>query len=240
MRYAWWEALARRSVAWSSSLSLAERAPSDPAPQACLSGVTSPLVRRGPVSYSDYRYLVRSDLYRHDGATGLSGFLRNAVLSPGFQYSFWMRTAAFLSSRAILRFGLGHLARLVLRHYSLKYGISIPWRTRIGPGFYIGHFGQIVVNYRSAIGRNCNISQGVTIGQANRGLRKGYATIGDNVYIGPGAKIVGNVRIGNNVAIGANCVATKDVPDNAVLVGVPGRVMSSEGSAGYINWTDYR
>jgi serine O-acetyltransferase len=192
------------------------------------------------MSYSEYWYLVRSDLHRHEGAAGLSGFLGNAILNPGFQYAFWMRTAAFLSSRRILRFGFGHFARLVLRHYSLKYGISIPWRTRIGPGFYIGHFGQIVVHYLSVIGRNCNISQGVTVGQANRGPRKGHATIGDNVYIGPGAKIVGSVNVGNDVAIGANCVVTRDGPDNAVVVGVPGQVISNDGSTGYVNWTDYR
>jgi len=191
------------------------------------------------MSFSEYRFLVRSDLYRHDGSTGPSGFLRNMILNPGFEYTFWMRTSAFLSSRRILRFGFGHFARLVLRHCSYKYGISISWRTKIGPGLYIGHFGQIVVHDRSVIGKNCNISQGVTIGQANRGPRKGYATIGDYVYIGPGAKIVGNVKVGNNVAIGANCVVTKDFPDNAVVVGVPGRIISSEGSAGYINWTDY-
>jgi len=63
--------------------------------------------------------------------------------------------------------------------------------------------------------------------------------IGDNVYIGPGAKIIGNIKIGNNAAIGANCVVTKDVPENGVVVGVPGRVISFEGSAGYINKTNY-
>jgi serine O-acetyltransferase len=191
------------------------------------------------MSLSEYRHLVNSDLYRHEGASGFYGLLRHAVLTPGFQYSFWMRTAAFLSSRRILRVGVGHLARLVLRHYSLKYGISIPWRTKIGPGYYIGHFGQIVVHQQAAIGANCNISQGVTVGQANRGPRKGYATIGENVYIGPGAKIVGNVRIGNNAAIGANCVVTKDVPDNAVVAGVPAHVVSHNGSQDYVNWTDY-
>jgi len=151
-----------------------------------------------------------------------------------------MRTAAFLSSRRVLRFGVGHLARLVLRHYFLKYGISVPWRTKVGAGFYIGHFGQIVVHDQAVIGTNCNISQGVTLGQANRGPRKGYPVVGDCVYLGPGAKLVGSVRVGNNVAVGANCVVTKDVPDNAVVVGVPGRVVSYEGSKGYVNWTDYR
>ena len=74
---------------------------------------------------------------------------------------------------------------------------------------------------------------------ANRGTNKGYPVLGDNIYIGPGAKIVGAVRIGNNVAIGANCVVTKHVPDNSVVVGVPGKVISQEGSIGYVNRTDY-
>lgn len=84
-----------------------------------------------------------------------------------------------------------------------------------------------------------HLSQQVTIGVVNRGKMKGYPTIGDNVYIGPGAKVIGNVHVGNNVAIGANCVVTKDVPDNAVVVGIPGQVISYEGSTGYINKTDY-
>ena len=73
----------------------------------------------------------------------------------------------------------------------------------------------------------------------NRGKKKGYPQLGDNVYIGPGAKIIGAIRIGNNVAIGANCVVTKDIPDNAVVVGIPGKVISNQGSVGYVNRTDY-
>lgn len=96
-----------------------------------------------------------------------------------------------------------------------------------------------MINEAVSIGRNCNISQGVTLGQANRGKRKGAPIIGDNVYIGAGAKIIGKVKIGNNVAIGANCVVTKDIPDNAVVVGVPGKVISYEGSKYYINRTEY-
>ncbi len=118
-------------------------------------------------------------------------------------------------------------------------GIDIPFSTEIGSGFYIGHFGGIIVNDKSVIGKNCNISQGVTLGQANRGKNKGYPTLGDNVYLGPGAKIVGAVKIGNNVAIGANCVVTKDVPDNSVVVGIPGKIISKEGAVGYVNKTDY-
>lgn len=145
-----------------------------------------------------------------------------------------MRLAASTRENKLL-LPLHIFARLRLRHYQFKYGIQIPSRTKIGRGFYIGHFGGIVVNGATVIGKNCNISQGVTIGQANRGPRKGCAIIGDNVYIGPGAKIVGHVNIGNNVAIGANAVVTKDIPDNAVVAGVPARIISMDGSEGYIN-----
>ena len=96
-----------------------------------------------------------------------------------------------------------------------------------------------MVNGKSVIGKNCNISQGVTLGKANRGKYIGYPSIGDNVYIGPGAKIVGAVRIGCNVAIGANCVVTKDILDNSVVVGIPGKVISDKGATSYINKTDY-
>jgi len=144
-----------------------------------------------------------------------------------------------MKQNRVLRHGFAFLVNRIVSHYTFKYGISIPPETVIGSGFYIGHFGGIVVSPKSKIGKNCNISQGVTIGQTNRGSRKGFPIIGNNVYIGPGAKIIGGVTIGNDVAVGANCVVTKDVPDNAVVVGVPGRVISYDGSRGYINNTDY-
>ena len=75
----------------------------------------------------------------------------------------------------------------------------------------------------------------MTIGQSNRGDRRGVPTIGSRVYIGPGAKIIGNIQIGNNVAIGANAVVTKDVPDNAVVAGIPARIISMDGADGYVD-----
>ncbi len=189
--------------------------------------------------FEEYKFLVYSDLYRLIGRSNLRALIRFMVRGESFKYVFWMRTCRYASTRRWLRYTLLPLARFFLHRLKYKLGISIPYTTQIGPGFYIGHFGGIVVNSHSVIGKNCNMSHGVTLGQANRGSRKGYPQIGDNVYIGPGAKIVGNVKIGNNVAIGANCVVTRDVPDNAVVVGIPGRVISSQGSAGYVNFTDY-
>jgi serine O-acetyltransferase len=150
-----------------------------------------------------------------------------------------MRTYRYTKSISLLKYTLYPIAKLMLRHLTFKLGIMIPPSTEIGSGFYIGHFGGINIHEKSVIGKNCDISQGVTLGQANRGKNKGYPTLGDFIYVGPGAKIVGAVKIGNNVAIGANCVVTKDIPDNSVVVGVPGRVISQKGSAEYVIRTDY-
>ena len=89
------------------------------------------------------------------------------------------------------------------------------------------------------IGKNCNISHGITIGVINTGNKKGCPVIGDNVYIGPGAKIIGRIMIGNNSAISPNSVVTNDVPDNATVVAIPPRMVFLNGSKGYINKTDY-
>jgi serine O-acetyltransferase len=192
-----------------------------------------------PMTFREYRFLVLSDLYRITGNTRRTALLRHLFGGESYRYNFWLRTCRYARGHAVLRYTVYPFARLMHGHLTYRMGISIPPATEIGSGFYIGHFGGIVVSCHAVIGRNCNISQGVTIGRANRGRNKGYPVLGDNVYIGPGAVIAGSVRVGNNVAIGANCVVTSDVPDDAVVVGIPGRVISRDGSAGYVNRTDY-
>jgi serine O-acetyltransferase len=189
--------------------------------------------------FKDYKFLIYSDLYRITGTVKATTLLWYILRGGSFKYNFWLRTCLYTKSSPMLKYSFYPFARFFLGRLIYKLGISIPPDTKIGSGFYIGHFGGIVVNGQSVIGKNCNISQGVTLGQANRGRNKGYPTLGDNIYIGPGAKIVGAVKIGNNVAIGANCVVTKDIPDNSVVVGIPGKVISQEGSKGYVNRTDY-
>jgi serine O-acetyltransferase len=192
-----------------------------------------------PMTFRQYRYLVLSDLYRITGNARWALLPRYLLWGESYRYNFWMRTCAYTKGNPWLKYTAWPIARLMLGHLTYKLGISIPAGTAIGSGFYIGHFGGIVVSQKARIGRNCNISQGVTIGRANRGRNKGYPVLGDNIYIGPGAVIAGSVRIGDNVAIGANCVVTMDIPDNSVVVGVPGRIISQEGSQGYVNRTDY-
>jgi len=187
----------------------------------------------------EYKFLIYSDLYRIAGKAGIGTLLWYLFKGEAFKYNFWLRTCFYFRSNRLSKYLFYPFARFFLNRLQYKFGISIPVATIIGSGFYIGHFGGVVVNGNSIIGKNCNISHGVTLGLANRGRNLGCPTLGDNVYIGPGAKIVGAVKIGNNVAIGANCVVTKDIPDNSVVVGIPGKVISQIGSTGYITRIDY-
>lgn len=109
----------------------------------------------------------------------------------------------------------------------------MPIETKIGKGLYIGHWGGIVVHPDTIIGDNCNLSQGVTMGEGGR-EKRGSPQIGNRVYIGPGAKIFGPVTLGNDVAVGANAVVTKSLEDTAVVGGVPARVISHKGSRDFV------
>lgn len=112
---------------------------------------------------------------------------------------------------------------LVLVPLKLMTGIEIYPETKIGPGFYIEHYGTIFIAPTTVIGRNCTIFQGVTIGADLGGHKAGI--IGENVIIGAGAKVIGDITVGNNVIIGANAVVTRDVEDNVVVAGVPAVVI---------------
>jgi serine O-acetyltransferase len=105
------------------------------------------------------------------------------------------------------------LAAAGWRLWGIIGGISIPLRTRIGGGLQMAHTSGIVINVRTRIGCNCDIFQGVTIGEA----RGGFPTIGDHVTIGPGATILGAVTIGDGARIGPNALVIHDVPPGAVV-----------------------
>jgi serine O-acetyltransferase len=138
--------------------------------------------------------------------------------------------------RAVCLYRWGHyffeknlriLARLC-QHLMLHTAhCSISVAARIGPGLTVRHVGDIVVGGRSVIGSRFDIRQGVTIG-GNTGKQvdgRSQPLIGDDVRVGAGAKILGPVRIGNGVIVGANSVVVSDVPDEAVVVGIPARVI---------------
>ena len=126
--------------------------------------------------------------------------------------------------------------RLIYRISANKSHIEISSKSKIGYGLYIGHPYCITVNPSAVIGNNCNIHKGVTIGQENRGARKGVPTIGDCVWIGINSTVVGNITIGNDVLIAPNTFVNCDVPDHSVVFGNPCVIKSKENATvDYIN-----
>lgn len=106
-----------------------------------------------------------------------------------------------------------------------ELSIQIPYSTSIGQGFVIKHYGTIVIAPQARIGNNVTILQGVTIGKSHIGDRTGWPTIKDDCIIFAGAKIIGNITIGQGCVVGANAVVIKDVPDNSIVAGVPANVV---------------
>lgn len=139
-----------------------------------------------------------------------------------------LETAKLGPLKPLLRAVHGSL-EVALRFFS---GIHLDRQAEIAPGFYVGHFGSIHVGPGVRIGRHCNISQMCFIAAAEDG--SGAPVIGDRVYLGAGCKIIGNVRIGDGAAIGANAVVVDDVPANGVVAGVPAQLISHKGSGDFI------
>jgi serine O-acetyltransferase len=121
------------------------------------------------------------------------------------------------------------IARLVSQASRFFTGIEIHPGASIGKDFFIDHGMGVVIGETSIIGDNVLLYQGVTLG--GTGLEKGkrHPTVGNNVVIGAGAKILGNINIGDSSYIGANAVVIKDVPANSTVVGVPGRITKQDG-----------
>ncbi len=114
-------------------------------------------------------------------------------------------------------------------------GITIPYQASIGPGLYIGHFGNIVLSSDAVIGQTCNLSQGVTIGVSGRGARRGVPKIGNRVYIAANAVVVGKISIGDDVVIAANSLVIADVPAHTTVMGVPAQVVNTHDSEEYLD-----
>ena len=108
-------------------------------------------------------------------------------------------------------------------------GIEIHPGAKIGRGFFIDHGSGVVIGETAIIGDNVTLFQGATLGGTGKETGKRHPTLGNNIVVGTGAKILGNITIGDNSYIGANAVVIKDVPPNSTVVGVPGRVTKQDG-----------
>lgn len=129
-----------------------------------------------------------------------------------------------------------YLYLILFNVYRKKNLIEISSNLCIDGGAYFGHPFLITINNGTKIGKNCNIHKGVTIGQENRGKRKGCPTIGNCVWIGVNSTIVGKIKIGNNVLIAPNTYVNCDIPDNSVVFGNPCIIKSSlDATKDYVN-----
>lgn len=166
----------------------------------------------------------KKDLYRYYGETG-EPFLKKIWRPLEIKYICAFRKANMCKFPPLKLLYIVKLMRL-----SRKTQIQIPQRTSIGEGFYIGHFGRVIIHPDAKIGKNVNISTGVTIGVQNRGKSKGTPQIGDNCWIGTNAVIVGNVKIGSDVLIAPLAYVNFDVPDHSIVIGNPGKIIHRENA----------
>jgi len=140
----------------------------------------------------------------------------HAVIFYRIAHSLWSMKVPFLPRY------ISQLARFFT-------GIEIHPGARIGEGLFIDHGMGVVVGETAIIGDNVLLYQGVTLGGTGKERGKRHPTIGNNVVVGAGAKILGNITIGDNSYIGSNAVVIKDVPPNSTVVGVPGRITKQDG-----------
>ncbi len=144
--------------------------------------------------------------------------LFHALTAPGFQAVFGYRISRWLG-----KYRIPLLPVIIQRCVEIWTGVSISPRTEIGPGFVIYHFGGIVINAHAVLGRDCTLHHGVTIG--NRVPGGPSPKLGDSVHVGTGAVVLGGITIGNNAEIGANAVVLDSIPDRAIAVGIPAKVV---------------
>lgn len=145
---------------------------------------------------------------------------------------------SYPGTQAVLLHRIAHFFWLIELPFVPRYisnvarnitGIEIHPGAKIGKNFFIDHGGGCVIGETAEIGDNVTLYQGVTLGGTSMRREKRHPTLKDNVVVGAGAKIIGPITIGNNVKIGANSVVITDVPDNSVVVGIPGRVVARNG-----------
>lgn len=141
-------------------------------------------------------------------------------LYPSFKAMLHYRVAHKLYSK-------GHyfLARWVSQRAVRKTGIEIHPGAQIGTGFFIDHGNGVIIGETAVVGNNVTLYQGVTLGGTGKEHGKRHPTVGDNVMISAGAKVLGSFTIGENSKIGAGSVVLEEVPPNSTVVGVPGRVV---------------
>jgi len=155
---------------------------------------------------------IRADLRAYDNRWMEQGFWVMLV----YRFGCWR----YGIKSGLLRKPCSFLYKILFKFVQVLTGIELPCEAVVGRNFIIDHFGGIIISGYAKFGDNCRIRTGVVVG-LRRIEEKCAPVIGDNVDIGVGAKLLGPIKIGNNVLIGANAVVLCDVPDDCIAVGVP-------------------
>ncbi len=146
-----------------------------------------------------------------------------------FLYSGFKAIRSYRKAHWFHTHNMKFIARMISQHSRRKTGIEIHPGATIGKNLFIDHGMGVVIGETAVIGDNCTLYQNVTLGGTGKDTGKRHPTLGDNVLVGAGAKVLGPFTIGNNVRIAAGAVVLDAVPDNATAVGVPARVVRING-----------
>ena len=160
--------------------------------------------------------------YRAKGYHGRELWLEPAVWAIAcYRLANWLQVSR---PTALVRVPLKVVSYVANKWCEVVMEMCIDAQATIGPGLYIGHIGGVHINPQAVLGRNCDVAHRVTIGTSAMG-REGSPVVGDDVYIGTGATLVGKIKIGNGVKIAANTLVMSNVPAGATVMGVPGRIV---------------
>jgi len=170
---------------------------------------------------ADYKAVFERD----PAARTFFGPLEVILLYSGFHAIFFHRLSHFLHHRLHIPI----IPRLLSQLIRFLTGIEIHPGADLGGGFFIDHGMGVVIGETTISGKNTTIYQGVTLGGTGKDRGKRHPTLGDDVIVGAGAKVLGNIQIGSGVRVGAGSVVVQSVPDNCTVVGVPGEVVRRDG-----------
>ncbi len=146
-----------------------------------------------------------------------------------FLYSGFKAIRAYRKSNWFFRHNMKFIARLISQISRHRTGIEIHPGAKIGKGLFIDHGMGVVIGETTEIGDNCTIYQNVTLGGTGKEIGKRHPTIGNNVMVGAGAKVLGPFKVGDNARIAAGAVVLQEIPENSTAVGIPAKVVKVNG-----------
>jgi serine O-acetyltransferase len=184
------------------------------------------------MTFLELKELLRKDFFRYYGYYPKNIWIKGLFGREGFRFNFMFRIGHFLMGRnSLLKPIIAFIRKIQIRNTK----VSLPKTTHIGPGFCIVHLKNINISKHAKMGSNFTITHQVTIGRVNHGKRKGSPQIGNNVYVGPGALVIGKITIGNNVLIAGNSFVNRDIPSDSIVFGNPCIIKpNKKATEGYI------